>query len=305
VLAAAADWHVRLRDGTDADWAAFVGWLEADPRHSAAYDLAEDSHAAMVVEAFPVAAALPANDGFASEQGNRRWWPWAAAGGVVAFLAAVALPLTGPRPDRYEIASGRGEQRTVQIADGGSVALNGSTRVMLDRNDPRFAELVSGEATFTVRHDERRPFTVTIGNHRVQDAGTIFNLVKDGDALIVEVAEGEVVYDPSAQAVALRAGQTLRAGPNMPPRIGRTDPGSVAGWRRRRLSYSNAPLGRVVADLSRTLGIHISLEPGLDATLFTGSIEVRGDAGGILEDLAGSVGLRAISTKDGWLVRRQ
>jgi transmembrane sensor len=33
----ALSWHIRLRDGGDADWAAFADWLAEHPDHGAAY----------------------------------------------------------------------------------------------------------------------------------------------------------------------------------------------------------------------------------------------------------------------------
>ena len=70
---------------------------------------------------------------------------------------------------------------------------------------------LTGEATFTVRHDAAHPFVVVAGDHRVQDVGTTFNLVRDRGRFSVEVIEGAVLYDPDGAAVPLAAGQTLRA----------------------------------------------------------------------------------------------
>ena len=119
----------------------------------------------------------------------------AAAAIFVAIL--VALPWLTAGPSRHEVATAAGERRIVELGDGSSAVLNGSTRLILDRDDSRYAELAAGEATFTVRHDDARPFQVAAGDHRVLDAGTIFNLVHDRDRFSVEVVEGAVVYDPA------------------------------------------------------------------------------------------------------------
>src|SRR6185436_8428609 len=105
----------------------------------------------------------------------------------------------------YEVATAAGEQRSVPLGDGSVVALNGGTRLILDRRNPRFAELAAGEATFTIRHDSAAPFVVAAGEHRIHDLGTAFNMVHEGDRLVVEVIEGAVRYDPHAAAISLTA----------------------------------------------------------------------------------------------------
>ena len=43
---AAIAWHLRLTDGSDADWGGFADWLEADPRHNDIYDSPRNRFAA-------------------------------------------------------------------------------------------------------------------------------------------------------------------------------------------------------------------------------------------------------------------
>lgn len=306
ILAEAIAWHLRLRDGGDRDWDEFVAWLEGDPARSDAYDKAEAAHAAMAGEAFPrtAASALAA----ANDDTPRNAWRGAGLATALAALAAAvliaffAIPLLTSAPDRFEVATRPGQRQSIQIADGSSVNLNGGTRVILDRADPRYAELVTGEATFTVRHDAERPFTVIAGNHRVQDVGTSFNLVRDRSDFSVEVIEGAVVYDPHRSAVRLGAGQTLRVTGGARPVVAREDPQNLAGWRRGRLSYSAAPMRRVASDLSRTLGVEVALDSEVGALPFTGLIRVGDDPGVTVNDLAASAGLRARRTGSGWLI---
>lgn len=310
VLAEAVAWHLRLRDATDADWDGFVRWLEGDPARSDAYDRVESSHAAMAPDAFVAEASqghpVAAND----ETPSGSWWRGRWAIGLTAFAAAIlvafiALPMLSSRPDLYEVATGPGQQREVAIADGSSATLNGGTRLVLDRNDPRHAELVSGEAAFTVRHDADRPFTVVVGDHRVQDVGTRFNLIRDRGDLSVEVIEGAVIYDPDGAAVTLSAGQTLFASGGARPVVGRADPGGMAGWRHGQLNYAGAAMNRVTSDVSRTLGVPVAIAPGLANQPFTGSIRIQRDRAATVADLASSVGLRARRAGPGWVIEPQ
>jgi transmembrane sensor len=298
IQAEAIAWHIRLREGGAADWDAFVRWLEADPARSAAYDAVALADAALTAEAVPPRAA---ND---DEEGGRwsvgRHWGTALAAAVALFLLGlIAAPWLTAGPDRYEVATPAGQHRTTPLTDGGSVQLNGATRLVLDRNDPRYAELVIGEATFNVRHDAAHPFVVVAGEHRVQDAGTTFNVIRDRGRFSVAVVEGSVVYDPGRAAVPLAPGQTLHADQGGRPVVGREDPQAIIGWQRGQLSYRAVPLEIVAADLSRSLGVEVAVDPALMALPFTGSIRVDRDA---VTSLASTLGLQARRTGDSWLI---
>lgn len=306
--AEAVAWHVRLRDGGLEDWDAFVRRLEAKPDLSAAYDAVALADAALEPEAIPMAPPSAANDGWpaTAEAGgwsrNRRWATALAAIAAAFLLALIAIPWLTAAPNRYEIATAAGERRTVPIGDGSTAALNGATRLVLDRDNPRYAELAAGEATFMVRHDGVRPFVVVAGDHRVQDAGTTFNIVRDRGRYSVEVIEGAVLYDPDGAAVSLAAGQTLDATGGDRPVLGRRDPQAMAGWRQGQLSYTAAPMEIVAGDLSRSIRAEVRLDPDIRALPFTGSIRIDGDAATTVIGLAATLGLQARRAGNAWLI---
>ena len=309
IQAEAITWHLRLRDGEVADWEAFTLWLEADPARSLAYDAVALADAELVTEAIPgVPFAPAANDDGDREDRSGHWGRragWATAMAAVAALFVmmfVAVPwLTAPS-GRYEVATAAGERRTVAIADGSSATLNGSTRLILDHSHPRYVELASGEAAFAVRHDASDPFVVVAGEHRIQDVGTAFNLVRDRNRFSVEVIEGAVLYNPDRDAVPLTAGQTLLVRPgDRQPVLGRRDPASIAGWRSGQLNYSSASLEMVASDLSRSLGTEIIIDPDVAALPFTGSIRLENDAA-TLPGFAATLGLQARRSGSAWRI---
>src|SRR5438128_1707629 len=208
-------WHLSLRDGAPADWEAFVQWLEQDSAHSDAYDAVSRADAAIMADAVPLhSEPRPANDEDRDEAParrtvRRRWVTGFAALAAVLLIALLTFPLLRGGPDRYEIATATGQHRTVDLGDGSLAMLNGGTRLILDRNDARAVELAAGEATFTVRHDDARPFTVVAGDHRVRDVGTRFNLIHEPGRLEIAVIEGSVLYDPDSARVSLVRGQAL------------------------------------------------------------------------------------------------
>ncbi len=313
IRAEAVAWRIRLREGTSDDWDAFIRWLEADPNRSDAYDVVASADRDLSADAIPPPAdPLAANDEWnvadAPERRNRTGY-WATAFAAVAALflvGLIAIPWFTAEPNRYEIATAAGERRNVPIGDGSSVALNGGTRLILDRDNPRYAELAAGEATFTVRHDSGRPFQIVAGAHRLQDVGTAFNVIHDRDRFSVEVIEGAVLYNPSREAVTLNAGQTLlaRAGDGGLT-LGRREPQAMAGWRQGQLSYRGTPIETVARDLSRSLGVEVVADPQIAALPFTGSIRMEGGADATLARFASMQGLGVRRTGNRWHIEPQ
>ena len=87
---------------------------------------------------------------------------------MLAVAVAVGSQLRSGR-DLYEISSAPGATRSIIVASGDTITLNGGSSVMLDRKDVRFASLERGEASFGITHDPARPFIVEIGDERIQD----------------------------------------------------------------------------------------------------------------------------------------
>jgi len=297
----ALGWVIRTRDPEFADWEAFTAWLEADPARAPVYDalMAADAELAEIVPAEPVTIATPANDA-----GSRGWRParWLAGGAVAAALVgAVSVGLLN-RPDIYTVTTRPGETRSIALDDGTHVELNGGTTMRFDRHDARFAALDSGEAAFTVRHDAANPFRVTVGDAMLEDAGTVFNIVHTGGATRIGVSEGKVIYNPKAEAIPLPAGRGL-SDDESGLRVMDIATDAVASWREGRLTYANAPVTQISADIARSLGVRLSATPGASAMRFTGTIRLDRDTVRFFGQAAPLMGLSAVRQGDGWLLK--
>ena len=293
-------WHVRIADGSADDWEAFVVWLGADSAHAEAYDAIEavDAEAGpAILEAQPPMPRAANDD---SPSLSRRWW-W--GGGVAASVALAAIfgPGLVQRGDPYQVATLAGQTRTVALPSGDRIALNGNSSITLDHQNPRFAKLERGEAIFTIRHDPKSPFVVHVGDERIQDVGTVFNVIRDEVGVRVAVAEGSVLYNPESEAVTLAAGESLRD-PGGNSAIIRTgvDPTAVGSWREGRLSYTATPLSLVAADLARAIGEKVKLDPVLENQRFTGTITLDTDRARLSADLAVLLNVRAEHSASGW-----
>lgn len=290
----ARNWVIRLQDTAFADWDAFADWLERDPAHLSAYNAALDTDAVMA----GLFAHAPVQDLEPAPQPRRKLY-WISGGAVAAALALVVgwTSLEGPA-SRVEYATGPGEHREVALADGSKMVLNGATKVAV--LDKRAAELITGEALFEVRHDAANPFIVKTGGVVLQDAGTVFNVVRDEAGLRVSVAEGAVIYQPGAEAVHLAPGDALNVPASGTAQLSRTVAADVGAWRGGQLVYRNATLDRVAADLSRNLGIQVRAGKGTEAIPFTGTISTQGGPGAVIERIAALTGTRATRAGKGW-----
>jgi transmembrane sensor len=191
----------------------------------------------------------------------------------------------------------------VTLADGSRIDLNGATRLVLDRENPRLAKLERGEALFTIVHDEARPFIVEAGEATLMDAGTVFNVIRTEQALEVAVSEGEVVYNPEAEKVRLRPGRALRATEGEAQLwVGDAAPQSIGSWRDNMLVYTGAPLTTIAADLSRNVGVPVSVDRPLAARPFSGVIRLEGEPDQIVPQAAALAGAHARRTDQGWLL---
>jgi transmembrane sensor len=300
-------WHIRLRDGSAEDWEEFAEWLAIHPEHSTAYDEVAlgDRELGPAMAGWASSRTALVNDNWPTFETLTSRRGWIIGGMSAAIAAAVALvvlsPVVQPPADLYEVATAPGQQRVITLADRDRVTLNGETRIRLDRNNPRFASLDYGEASFKVVHDPKSPFTLQLGDNRLVDVGTAFNVIVRPESHTVEVAEGAVVYNPNGDRIALAAGQTLTS-KTRERRItlSQKPPADIGGWQRGRLSYRSSPLSDVAADISRSLGTTVSVQPAIASRSFTGTIEIDRDENRMFPRLAQLLDVDARRNGNGW-----
>lgn len=305
-------WHLRLADANEAEWQAFADWLAADPRHNAAYEAVCDADLALdpaVSLARSEAAEPEADTGgnpwhvIEPEARPRRRWMWPAMAASLALAVAGTWGVMNRAGGEYTVVTAAGEARTLALSDGSRITMNGGSALVLDRDDPRRAELKSGEAQFTVAHDTGSPFTLTVGDQRIVDVGTVFNVRSSHHGLQVEVAEGAVRYEDGVTRLRLNAGDTLSSsGDRLVEGI--KDVADIGSWTRGKLVYRGAPLVEVAADLTRARGIAIELDPRLSQAGFTGVIQLDGDNAALRRRVGLLTGTKVTETADGWSIAR-
>jgi len=302
----AVDWLIALRDPAVADWEAFTAWLEASPLNNQAYEkaaLADDAIAAsLAATGVSNSEAVSSNDNEdVHRPSRRRLLTWSASAAAAVMAIAVGIPMLHQGPQAYVIETAAGQHRSLTLPDGTHIDLNGDSRLSLDKNETRLAALDRGEATFSVVHDASNPFVVKIDEHRVQDVGTIFNVVRTPHAIEVGVAEGEILFNPDREAVSVKKGQMLRLdGAKQMAVVAPTDASSVASWRTGRLVYADAPLSRVAADLRRTTGVEVEVAPPISGHLFSGVIVLDDDHEALMARVGALVEAHVERTGGSW-----
>ena len=310
---AAADWVARVHDpGAAVDRGAFERWRGADPRHAAAYARAE--------LAWKEAAMLAA-----TRVGRGRQLPTRAARSreVIprAALVAAALALmmvgttiavlrtgaSGDQPAPAQLASRVGDIRRVVLADGSRVTLDTDTvvRVAFDRTT-RNLILVRGRARFDVAHEAARPFIVMAGNASVTAHGTVFDVsLVDGRLSVallrgsIDVRRGMGTAVAPAASTRLAPGQHLAFGAAAVSPIPPPVPGRIPDWTNGMLTFDGTRLGDAIAAANRySTGKIAVAEPALADRRVTGAYRA-GDAEGLANSLAASLGLRAVRTPRG------
>ena len=191
---AAHEWRAVLsaESASDADRQAFRIWLRADPRHEDAFDRAETVWSALGAlrsEDLNAATARPSLHErisaairiFSNRSGFGR--PLTIGVGVsVATCALVAAiyvlglnggPMAGAERVAVGHATGKGELKTIALADGTRARLGAATRLEVTlTDDRRQVRLLSGAAYFDVASDPVRPFAVTWSRRRSPVAPT-------------------------------------------------------------------------------------------------------------------------------------
>ena len=297
----AIHWRIRLRDADPRTWEEFADWLTRSPENSRAYDevaLADDSLDALPSGESSIRAT---NDNIPSWK-RRSAIAGLAAAAAIAAAVIISPSIFGDTQEAGQIVSTRpGEQKSVKLADGSVIALNGSSAVELDGDNTRQAKLLRGEALFTVAHDPRQPFRVHAANYTVTDLGTEFLVENTGSGVRLEVAEGRVAMRGAGRSLVLNSGEVAKADAASLV-TSRKDPALIGTWSDGYLSYADAPVAEVARDLSRAIGEEVSVAPGQRELRFTGVIQLQRDRRQLFGGLGAILGVPVQRTAHGWAI---
>lgn len=297
---AAAVWLARAEAAwTPNEEAAFQAWLASAPEHRRAYDSVcasmdfLDAH-----QDEPELASLRRKTARRVGPARRGILAGALAASLAVVVGAAVYQNASARLETFETGP---TVRKVALDDGSQVTLDARTRleVRLGRK-ARELELVQGQASFDVAHDQARPFTVRLGQEVVVATGTVFNLDQTPDASVVTLVEGAVEVR-SAESGELLA--KLTPGDRYARRSGevgitRADPDAALAWRMGKLVFDDASLSEAAGRIGRYGDRPIRVAPALRNLRVTGAFNT-GDQRAFIQAVEAYLPVQAVTTADG------
>lgn len=291
----AIEWHIRIAED-DADWDGFTLWLEADPAHRQAYDQvsqAEDKLAACLPG---IKAMRPANDDLPvlASQSARRWQPLAVASLFAVMMVGGAAFWQMRTPAETLYTTDGAAPRTIALANGAAIKLDRNSEIRVTEGDVSKVIVTHGAAFFDAPSDPDPSFDVRVGTYRVLDVGTEFAITRERGDVQVQVAQGTVKIGAGAAApMSLQQGRAIHISErDGQTRVYRINPEAVASWRSGQLTYDNAPMSVVMADLQRLSGLTITIDPRIAEQQFTGVLPI-GDGTKLVSDFSSLTGFEA------------
>jgi transmembrane sensor len=248
LFAEASGWYFRLQaeDVTPAEMDAFAAWLGQGNAQDAAWQEVQAMLGGLREPARVVRRAEQA----AWRKPARRW------ACAAAVLLAVGLTVQNtPWLDRLraDYATGTGESRTIELADGSRLQLNTDSAVQIRMSaGERHVRLLRGEGFFEVTKDPARPFVVESGDGWVKVVGTQFSVARRDAQTRVQVAQGKVQVSTGGGApVYLEPGRAVEYQGQQLAEVHAFDAASGFAWRQRQLVFRQQPLSDVVSELNR------------------------------------------------------
>jgi transmembrane sensor len=170
---------------------------------------------------------------------------------AAAAMAFVVIKAAIPPVQQMAYAAPSDSALTVTLPDESKMTLNRGTsaRVSWSTRERR-VDLAQGEAAFDVTHNAGAPFVVATGAATIRDLGTEFNVLSERNALTVSVRSGSVAVRALGATATLARGEQARVSSRQMT-VSQVNPDDALAWREGRLTYHDATLSQVIADLNR------------------------------------------------------
>ncbi len=160
----------------------------------------------------------------------------------------------GKHPEKTYVTA-VGERERLTLADGSQIELNTDSQVRTEiAANQRKIWLDKGEVYFEVKHNEKKPFVVMVGEHRITDIGTKFVVRRDKNDFKVSVLEGVVRLDdrrttPKILDQGRSGGRQCEPHTDCAANTAGID--GAVGWQRGVLIFDHTSLAEVAAEFNR------------------------------------------------------
>lgn len=255
----AADFFQRRRfwNWTDKDQIEFDAWLTESCLHRAAY-LRIEGIAAYTEELAGLRSPRP--DRFAEIL--RAGWchkllvPLLVAASL-ALVTVYGIPFLESliEPPIRDFSTDIGDRTLLKFADGTEFELNTDTAVRFRiTNHERTVWLDKGEVWFHVTHNPDNPFAVVVGNHRISDLGTEFDVRRGPATMEVTLLNGRASLSTEGVQTAMLTPGDDAIVTSAWVSVARKNPHELAdklAWRRGMFVFRDTKLADVVREFNR------------------------------------------------------
>lgn len=257
----ALDWLIRIHSNTisEAECQVFEDWLAEDSVHTKAYMLLEDQWQWM--EDFKDVDFPARTAALKYRKSKSRLYKYIIAVIVMSVIGLGVLHPSGWIGMPHTYMTAKGENKSIDLADGSRLNLNTETEIRVHLNYwQRNVELIKGEVFFSVAHNADRPFQVQVNGAYIRDIGTAFNIYIKPAQVTVAVEEGEVEVK-TASKLRLIAGQQLAFNDTGTlHKLQTINIAELAAWRSGNIIFHDKRLDEVLADIVRYQDKHIHLQ---------------------------------------------
>ena len=294
----ATGWVIRRDAGMTPDLEQELqAWLDADPRHLAAF---AEMDAALAALHRPRELGLQklviqnVSNWEEEQQRIKRHRRYRITRTLLGLAASLVIGFTGYFAyTQYEsslnepgLATMRLRPEQQRLPDGSLVELNANSEISVDYTpERRGVRLLRGEAHFSVVKNRAVPFIVSVGKVEVRAVGTAFVVRLDPTQVDVLVTEGQVavapapvaLVDPATPAPVAVAPLLVSAGGRVavpadggqitPPSVEKVTPvemSTALAWREARFEFTNTPLAEAVELFNQKSHVKIAIgDPSL------------------------------------------
>jgi len=254
-------------------------WLVEDPQHSI---LAEQIRGIWIVSQTKTSGWEPDVEGGLiklkqriAEDENRKTTrrpviftllKYAAAAMLIFSLGYFVKGVSSPELEWQVAETTTHEIKTIDLADGSQVTMNGGTYFSFPNEFGAKERMVKmdGEGFFEIARDEARPFSIEMDHGTVRVLGTSFNITNDPEAntTTISVATGKVAFIPkgSKQEFILEVNDKLiyNANTQQYREVKDLSPNDWS-WKTKELVFQNTKLEEVIPAIEKHFDIRLSL----------------------------------------------
>lgn len=200
-----------------------------------------------------------------------QWMNYAAifvVASVLGFMANYVLNLevSGGLSQHIEYNSEKGSVSTVHLEDGSDIWLSSGTSLVLDKNkNGETTARLNGEAYFNLVSNPNRKFTVDLGQFKVRDIGTRFNIraYQSEQTISTALVLGQIdlMNNSGKSFLTVKPGEFVQYDKsNNKFSVNQKDPSIVTAWKDGKFVFIDKPLSEICRELENWYNIEIHIE---------------------------------------------